>query len=41
MGIIVNLANRTVQGFGIPVGITDVNGVTVTISGYDSPGPLE
>ena len=39
MGIIVNLANRTIQGFGIPVGITDVNEVTVTFSGYDSTRP--
>ena len=33
MGIIVNFTNYTVQGFGYPVKITDVNEVTVAFEG--------
>lgn len=33
MGIIVNFTNRTVEGFGYPVKITDVSEVTVTFGG--------
>jgi hypothetical protein len=36
MGIIVNFTNRTVQGFGYPVNITDVDEVTVSFNGFSS-----